>query len=404
MGKGLYVSLRCGKIKQSAETAMHNHNMRASQTKQESNVDYSRTRLNRLILGRGDTVKAVNERITEKVPRKVREDASRVLEFVISASPEYFYDFDKLNITREQWDSLTPTNDPKYHEKVRHVFQTLNQERLNQFTEQVKEFCRIEFGDNLINCVLHLDEKTPHFHIAVTPIMGTSLTAKKYFTPGRARVWQDRLGRMCEPLGLSRGQPSDKQHQTLQEHRFKKAEGRGYRKGYRKGQEVGKSQALADSNRFSNKVQNFFKAGKINEQKQKIEALTKEVGKLQNQLQEAREDRRRTISINQELRRQIKKCQPAPKPEPKPENTQPVEKAPQGEKYKPAHSLSEPVYTDSVAGAEMALNQALSNLRRVELLHGLNSPQAVMARVKVNRAIEALNRAKEAGAKPKPKI
>jgi len=404
MGKCLYVSLRCGKIKQSAETAMHNHNMRASQTKQESNVDYSRTRLNRLILGRVDTVKAVNERITEKVPRKVREDASRVLEFVISASPEYFYDFDKLNITREQWDSLTPTNDPKYHEKVRHVFQTLNQERLNQFTEQVKEFCRVEFGDNLINCVLHLDEKTPHFHIAVTPIMGTSLTAKKYFTPGRARVWQDRLGRMCEPLGLSRGQPSDKQHQTLQEHRFKKAEGRGYRQGYRKGQKAGKSQALADSNRFSNKVQNFFKAGKINEQEQEIGALKKEVGKLQSQLQEAREDRRRTISINQELRRQIKKCQPAPRPEPKPENTQPITEAPQTEKYKPALSLSEPAYTNSVAGAEMALNQALSNLRRVELLHGLNSPQAVMARVKVNRAIEALNRAKEAGAKPKPKI
>src|SRR5690606_34500429 len=101
-----------------------------------------------------------------------------------------------------------------------------------------KEFCRVEFGDNLINCVLHLDEKTPHFHIVVTPIVGTSLTAKKYFTPGRARVWQDRLGRMCEPLGLSRGKPSDKRHQTLSEHRLKKAEGRGYRKGYRKGQEV----------------------------------------------------------------------------------------------------------------------------------------------------------------------
>src|SRR5690606_28049812 len=109
-------------------------------------------------------------------------------------------------------------------------------------------------------------------------------------------------------------------------------------------------------NRFSNKVQNFFKAGKINEQEQEIGALKKEVGKLQNQLQDAREDRLRTISINQELRRQIKKCQPAPRPEPKPENTRPITEAPQTEKYKPALSLSEPAYTDSVAGAEMALN------------------------------------------------
>lgn len=403
MGKGLYVSLRCGKIKQSAETAMHNHNMRASQTKEEKNIDYSRTRLNRLILGRVDTLKAVNERIRQKVPRKVREDASRVLEFVISASPEYFYDFEKLNITREQWDSLTPTKDPKYHEKVRLVFQTLNKEKLSQFTEQVKEFCQIEFGDNLINCVLHLDEKTPHFHIAVTPIMGSSLTAKKYFTPARARVWQDRLGRMCEPLGLSRGEPSDKCHQTLSEHRLKKAEGRGYRQGYRKGKEAGKNQALADSNRFSNKVQNFFKAGKIQEQEQEIATLNKRIDDLKNKLSEAVQDRRRTIGINNELRRQIKKCQPAPKPAPQPVNSSNVTEPPR-EQSKPFIPITEPVNVDSVGGAETALNQAISDLRRAELLHGLNSPQAVMARIKVNRAIEALNRVKEAGAKRKLKL
>lgn len=428
MGSGLYVSLRCGKVKQSAETALHNHNLRTSETKKESNVDYARSHLNKLILGRADTVKAINERVTEKVTRKVRDDANRILEYVISASPEYFYDFKKLGITRNQWDALTPTNDPEYHKKVKYVFQTLDQKKLDDFTEKVKEFCKEEFGDNLINCVLHLDEKTPHFHIAVTPIIGNSLTAKKYFTPQTARSWQDKFAEKCKPLGLQRGEPSDKKHQDLQAHRLEQAEKRGYRKGYRNGHKEGYgaglnegsnegykegrsegynegyAEALSDSNRFANKAQNFFKSGQLELKDQQIENLEKKLSKETDNRKEAVEDRQRVIAQNKELTRRLNKYEPGQKPTPstvRPSQIPTPQSAPEPQ---PVHAMT-PVASapnaESVGGAEASLNEALSNLKEAEAKHGPSSPQAVQARIAVQRAKDALNRAKE---KTAPKV
>ncbi|KAA0890253.1 MobV family relaxase [Pusillimonas sp. ANT_WB101] len=394
----LYVSLRCGKINQSTETAMHNHNMRVSETKKENNVDYSRSHLNKLIMGRSDTVKAVNERIEEIVPRKVRADANRILEFVISASPEYFYDFEKLNITRKQWDSLTPVNDKNYHNKVKKVFETLDQKKLDQFTEKVKEFCKQEFGENLINCVLHLDEKTPHFHIAITPIVKNSLTAKKYFTPITAKGWQDKIGDLCAPLGLLRGEENDKKHESLKDNRLKQAVKNGYRKGYK----AGYKKALANSDRFANKVENFMRPGQLEANQVEIENLKKNEIKLKETLKEAQQDRYRVIDKNRNLQRELRKYEPIEKLKPsvlepqkatkealstiKPQTTAPIIVTPS---------------SDSVAGAEASLNEALSNLKNAELKHGINSPQAINARVAVQRAKEALNRANEARSKPK---
>lgn len=228
----MYVSLRCGKVKQSAETALHNHNMRASETKKESNVDYDRSHLNKIILGKKNTVKAVNERVDNKVKRKVKADANRVLEFVFSASPEYFYDFEKLGLTRETWDNLTPDYDKDYHQKIKKAFNTLDQKKLDDFTSSVKEFCQQEFGDNLINLVLHMDEKTPHFHCVVTPIIDDRLTSKEYFTPTKAKQWQTSFAKKCEHLGLHRGESNENKHQTIKEGRIKSAEKRAYNHAY----------------------------------------------------------------------------------------------------------------------------------------------------------------------------
>lgn len=396
MARELYVSLRCEKIKQSMETALHNHNLRASLTKKESNVDGTRSHLNQVILGRRDTVKAINERIAEKIPRKVRDDANRVLEFVISASPEFFYDFEKLGITRKQWDALTPTNDKKYHDKVRYVFNTLDKKKLEQFKEKVKKFCQEEFGENLINCVLHLDEKTPHFHIVVTPIVGNSLTAKKYFTPSTARGWQERFGKICEPLGLSRGCESEKKHQELLDHRLKNAEERGYRKGYRKGYQS----ALSDSKRFANKAQNFFKPGQLQEKNEEIIHLRKVNRRFRSRLQDAIDDRHRVIQKNQELKRSLRKYEPVPKVEPT-KAFNPISKPISAPKLPSTSPMASIPNGDSVASAEISLNVAISDLKQAEAKHGPNSSQVKRARATVQMAREALHRAKEAQNKSK---
>ena len=62
-------------------------------------------------MGRSDTVKAINEKIQSlNLKTAVRKDANRAIEFVLSASPEYFYDFEKAGITRDDWEKITIEN------------------------------------------------------------------------------------------------------------------------------------------------------------------------------------------------------------------------------------------------------------------------------------------------------
>ena len=103
--------LRVEKINQGTETAAHNHNLRASKTKKESNVDYSKSHLNKIILGSRNTVATINEKVEQRTnTKKLRDDANRAVEFVLSASPEHFYDFEKVGMTREEWNDLIPSN------------------------------------------------------------------------------------------------------------------------------------------------------------------------------------------------------------------------------------------------------------------------------------------------------
>ena len=81
------------------------------------------------------------------------------------------------------------------------------------------------FGeDNLVSCVLHMDEKTPHLHATITPIVygerqrreregakkyktgsGPRLSADEVMSRWRLRGYQDSYGKAMKPFGLERG-------------------------------------------------------------------------------------------------------------------------------------------------------------------------------------------------------
>ena len=50
-----YAVLRCGKVKGAGVATVHNHNQRTYKNQNAENVDYSRTHLNELVLGSGNT-------------------------------------------------------------------------------------------------------------------------------------------------------------------------------------------------------------------------------------------------------------------------------------------------------------------------------------------------------------
>ena len=233
---------RAEKIDQGTETAAHNHNLRASKTKQEKNIDYSSTHQNELLLGTRNTVATINAKVEQRTnKKKLRANANRAIEFVLSASPEHFYDFEKVGMTREEWDNLTPSNFEgrmsKYWDRLNEVKATLKQDKLEEWKTKTVEWVKQEFGENVVNLVLHLDEKTPHCHLISTAMTKEGkLSAKEFFTPEIAKRWQDDY---AKATGLKRGIASDRKHEELKAQEFQMARKRGYELGKKEGYEVG---------------------------------------------------------------------------------------------------------------------------------------------------------------------
>lgn len=247
-----FAVLRAQKIDQSTETAAHNHNLRASKTKTEKNVDRSKTHLNEILLGSEETIKTINAIIENETDQTtIRKDANRAIELVLSASPEHFYDFEKAGITREQWDELKPSNYKNnmdsYWKKVNHVKKYIKPGALDAWKKNCQAWSKENFGKNIVNLVLHMDEKTPHMHLLVVPIVKNKLTAKQFFTPANSAKWQ---ASYAQKTGLMKGVSSETKHETAMEHELKQAAKRGYRAGFQKGKELG----LAEAKKIGAKV------------------------------------------------------------------------------------------------------------------------------------------------------
>lgn len=234
-----FAILRVEKINQSTETAAHNHNLRASKTKLEANVDYSKSHLNKVLLGERNTIATINAKVEQRTnKKKLRDDANRVVEFMLSASPEHFYDFEKCKMTREEWDYLKPSNFKDnmqaYWSRVNEVKATLKPEETKKWLEDSKEWMKKEFDSNIVNAVVHFDEKTPHIHMLCTPIINGKLTAKDFFTPNNARKWQTSY---AKATGLKRGEVSEKKNEALKDAEIKKAKAEARQEGFAEGKE-----------------------------------------------------------------------------------------------------------------------------------------------------------------------
>ncbi len=144
------------------------------------NADPARRHLNRTIVGPANTDStAIREAIEERTPAKYRKDAVRVMEFMVSASPEWFKD--------------APP------------------ERINQYFDSAVEWLRSEIGNaNVVSAIQHNDETTPHIHAMVVPVDPDTgrLNAKRWVGGrGRLREMQSAFADWQSPFGVERGKP-----------------------------------------------------------------------------------------------------------------------------------------------------------------------------------------------------
>lgn len=133
--------LRTQKVKTRGQiTQASEHNFRL---REQHNIDASRTKNNQILVNSlgVDTSKAsdLQEKLTayyEKLGVKERKDSVLMMEFIVSASPEFFA--------------------------------KKNSDEVKKWADDQTQFFKKKFGDGLKIGVLHLDEKTEHIHFMVS--------------------------------------------------------------------------------------------------------------------------------------------------------------------------------------------------------------------------------------------
>ena len=165
MDKGQFAILRFAKYKGPEISNIEAHNERTKE-KYASNpdVDTSRSKDNFHIIQPTNKYRAMSEALIKQYecPR-VRSDSVRIVETLITASPEFFKGKKKSGI--------------------------------RGFFEHAVDFLKQELGeDRLVSAVVHTDEKTPHMHVSFVPITQDGHLSAKRILGNRKTLtaWQDR--------------------------------------------------------------------------------------------------------------------------------------------------------------------------------------------------------------------
>ncbi len=183
------------------------------------NADPSRTHLNRELIkfpdGVHDRTEAIQHRINHaELHRKVAKNQTKAIRIILTG-------------THEQMIELERTG------------------RLNDWIDANKEWLQKTFGkDNVVSVVLHMDEKTPHLHATVVPIVtearhrrqregerkyqtkeGPRLSSDDVMHRPKLKEYQDSYAAAMKPFGLERGiVGSTAKHKSLDTYYKERAE------------------------------------------------------------------------------------------------------------------------------------------------------------------------------------
>lgn len=207
-----------------------NHNYRLEGEDKNPNVDQERTNQNYCVYGTPGEAKAFLKHHLDEIKKNsyhktIRKDANVAISFVFSASPEFFFDFKKLGLTREKWDSVSwqdyetnedgervkksPRKLAQHRKIIKEAWATIDETKVKAFEKQVIEHLKQEHK-HLIDVVCHRDEKGIHWHARAMPIVidpktkKKSLSSKLYYRKGTLKKWREDLDkRMLDNFNLS---------------------------------------------------------------------------------------------------------------------------------------------------------------------------------------------------------
>ena len=187
MQKPQYAILRFAKYKGPEIGHIESHNERTKE-KYASNpdVDTSRSHLNFHLVQPEQKYRAEAERQIAEAGCRTRKDSVRVVEVLVTASPEFFKG--------------------KKQAEVRAFFE-----------EAVRFLEKHQSKETIISAVVHMDEKTPHMHLSFVPLTADKRLSAKDILGNRKKLiwWQDEFWtHMVEKMaGLGAGRERQRNRQ-----------------------------------------------------------------------------------------------------------------------------------------------------------------------------------------------
>ena len=182
-----YAIMRCEKL--SARGNIGASLQHAFRERDTPNADPSKTPENDMMANAQSTAEAM-AKMEELLPEKHRKDAVRCVEYVFTASPEWF-------------DQAAPGQQ-------------------QEFMDRSLEWLGEKYGqDNIIAAVVHKDEATPHLSAFVVPKTDDGRLSAKEFIGNREQMRQDQttFAEKVQDLGLERGiEGSRATHEKVKSH------------------------------------------------------------------------------------------------------------------------------------------------------------------------------------------
>ncbi|HBM7869885.1 TPA: plasmid recombination protein, partial [Escherichia coli] len=183
--------------KKTSITAVNNHNMRLVS---EENVDPTKSHLNRILIGSDNIRNDVMGYIKTNDIKIRNKDTVIFNEFILTASPEFFFHKDGKKKTKSEYKS-----------------------DLNDWVKTQLEYLQKGEYGVCVNAILHLDESTPHIHAISLPIKDNKLNNKSFWR-GKNSYSRliDNYYQANKKYGLKRGEKVEDtlvNHTTLKEYR-----------------------------------------------------------------------------------------------------------------------------------------------------------------------------------------
>lgn len=187
-----YGIIRVQKFKAQGVRGIQSHDHRERESRTNPDIDKEKTPLNYSLQPCENYNQAVQNRLKSLESNKaVRKDAVVMCQLLVTSDSKFF-------------ENLTP---PKQE----------------AFFKQSLDFIANRYGKkNILSATVHMDEKTPHMHVNMTPVKGSRLTAKTLFDRNELRDLHTDFHRSVGQFwGLQRGESREDRRRHLDTEAFK---------------------------------------------------------------------------------------------------------------------------------------------------------------------------------------